>query len=386
MFRRIDEASQRVIGLPRGIPRVATSVFIASVVVVCMVVMFEGPAAMSWQVGPKAQQGKTNAKRARKKAARGGEGGKGKIKRPEKPPTSVMPGAESAGLGMGPGGVPLRSYEFETVNLDSSGMVGGRSKGQARYFVEDLGGGVTLEMVEIPAGSFIMGSPDTEQNRSSDEGPQHLVTVGEFYMGKFEVTQRQWRAVALMPKVGRDLNTEPSQFRGDDLPVEQVSWDDAMEFCARLTRATRRSYRLPSEAEWEYACRAGTTTPFGLGDTVRSDLVNYNGDHPYGSVSMGTYRQKTAPVGSLGEGVNGFGLYDMHGNVSEWCLDAFHNNYMGAPSDGSEWEGGDTAARVLRGGSWVDYAGDCRSADRVRGLPDIRGFSVGFRVVLAGGT
>jgi formylglycine-generating enzyme required for sulfatase activity len=167
------------------------------------------------------------------------------------------------------------------------------------------------------------------------------VTVGSFYIGKFEVTQRQWRAVALMPKVNRDLNTNPSQFAGDDLPVEQVSWDDAMEFCARLSRATGRSYRLPSEAEWEYACRAGTTTAFSFGETITAGVENYNGNYPWRDAVKGAYREKTVAVGSLGV-PNGFGLYDMHGNVGEWCMDNWHENYSGAPGDGSVWEGGNT--------------------------------------------
>ncbi len=280
----------------------------------------------------------------------------------------------------------LLTYEFETVKVDAKGKVTERRKGQARYISEDLGGGVTLEMVEIPEGKFLMGAPDDEEGRSSYEGPQHQVSVPTFYMGKYEVTQAQWRAVAGLPKVDRDLKANPSNFKGDNLPVEQVSWEDAIEFCARLSNKTGKTYRLPSEAEWEYACRAGTTTPFAFGETITPELVNYDGNYPYGSAPKGEYRLKTTPVGSLGV-ANGFGLYDMHGNVWEWCADPWHENYNGAPGDGSIWEvNSDKSYRVLRGGSW-NYLGNlCRSAYRNRSTPDYRNSNLGFRVVVVART
>jgi formylglycine-generating enzyme required for sulfatase activity len=247
--------------------------------------------------------------------------------------------------------------------------------------VEDLGGGVTLEMVEIPAGKFTMGSPGNEADRSSDEGPQHQVSVPSFYIGKFEVTQAQWRAVAGLPKDQTDLNPDPSYFKGNDRPVENVSWWEAMEFCTRLSRKTGKTYRLPTEAEWEYACRAVTTTPFAFGDTITPDIVNYDGNYPYASAAKGTYRQSTVDVGSLGV-ANGFGLYDMHGNVWEWCMDNWHGNYDGAPRDGSEWKGGDSSYRVLRGGSWGYYGDSCRAANRNWYTPALRVNFIGFRLVL----
>jgi formylglycine-generating enzyme required for sulfatase activity len=301
--------------------------------------------------------------------------------------TAAVPATGSASFRTGPGGVPLRSYEFETPKVDSRGAVVDRRKGEAQYFVQDLGGGVTLEMVSVPGGTFVMGSPASEADRLDDEGPQHEVSVPGFYAGKFEVTQAQWRAVAGMPKVRKKLDPDPSYFRGDQLPVEQVSWDDSVEFCARLSRKTGLSYRLPSEAEWEYACRGGTTTPFGLGETITPDLVNYNGNYPYGAASKGPYRQKTVPVGSLGEGVNGFGLYDMPGNVVEWCMDVRHYNYAGAPSDASAWTtGGDHSVRVVRGGSWVNVANASRSACRSGHEPAYLDGTIGFRVVVAART
>jgi formylglycine-generating enzyme required for sulfatase activity len=268
--------------------------------------------------------------------------------------------------------------------------------------VQDLGGGVTLEMVKIPPGTFLMGTsqddvkqvteryqgPFTKEEERvrvtrwlSRETPQHTVTVSPFFMGKFEVTQAQWRAVARLPKVDLELNPGPSYFKGDTLPVEQVSWDDAMEFCARLSRATGRAYRLPSEAEWEYACRAGSATQFNFGDTITAALVNYNGRFPYGSDPNGEHRDKTWPVGSSGV-ANAFGLYDMHGNVWEWCLDSWHKNYSSAPMNGQVWEGGDKTFRAMRGGSWYNTAVLNRSASR-NPVPHVaRSYVFGFRVVV----
>lgn len=141
------------------------------------------------------------------------------------------------------------------------------------------------------------------------------------------------------------------------------------------------NYRLPTEAEWEYACRGGSTTPFAFGETVTPQLVNYDGNYPYAQASKGTNRNTTTPVGSMGV-ANAFGLFDMHGNVREWCLDYWHENYNGAPTDGRSWEtAGDTRYRVSRGGSWMNYARYCRSADRSWSSPDFRNDSLGFRVV-----
>jgi len=204
-------------------------------------------------------------------------------------------------------------------------------------------------------------------------------------MGRYEVTQAQWRAAARLPKVNRDLVTDPSKFKGDNLPVEQVSWEDAVEFCERLSRATGRHYRLPTEAEWEYACRAGATTQFAFGETITPELVNYNGNYPYGAASKGKFRKQPTPVGGLGI-ANAFGLFDMHGNVWEWCLDTWHENYNGAPSDGNVWEGGDTRYRVVRGGSWNYLGLNSRAANRNRNTPFNMNFLTGFRLVLAART
>lgn len=210
---------------------------------------------------------------------------------------------------------------------------------------------------------------------------QHRVTVPSFAISQYPITQAQWRFVARLPRIDRDLALDPASFKGDRRPVEQVSWHDAIEFCARLSERTGKLYRLPSEAEWEYACRAGTTTPFHLGETITPDLANYDGTRVYGQGVQGLYRQQTTEVGSFGI-VNGFGLSDMHGNVWEWCLDHWHPSYQGAPLDGSAWiADGDDRYRLLRGGSWYDVPVYCRSAYRVRNTPHNQNYNVGFRVV-----
>jgi formylglycine-generating enzyme required for sulfatase activity len=261
----------------------------------------------------------------------------------------------------------------------------------AQYYVEDLGNGITLDMVLIPGGSFIMGSPEDELDRRDSESPQHSVTIQQFCMGKYPVTQAQWKAVAALPQVNIELEAEPSKFKGEQRPVEQVSWYDAVEFCDRLSSHTKRQYRLPSEAEWEYACRAGTTTPFHFGETITSELANYNATSTYGAGVKGTYRKETTPVGSF-NAANVFGLYDMHGNVYEWCLDDWHDNYEGAPVDGSAWfDKNDNFYQkqghaAQRGGSWLRIPTDCRSASRIYDNGSERDVHIhdnGFRVVCA---
>jgi formylglycine-generating enzyme required for sulfatase activity len=256
------------------------------------------------------------------------------------------------------------------------------------YFTEDLGNQVMMDMVLIPAGSFEMGSPKNELEQLDSESPQHRVTVPTFFMGRTPVTQAQWRQVAKLPEVKAELKANPSYFKGDNRPVEQVSWNDATEFYARLSRYTNREYRLPSEAEWEYACRAGTTTPFHFGETIDAQLANYQAQdeqfsgtiYPgkYGRGKLGEYRKETFPVGSFPP--NQFGLQDMHGNVWEWCQDIWHDSYKNAPTDGSAWEDGESSSRVLRGGSWLIYPRYCRSAFRSFNSVD-RYNDIGFRVV-----
>jgi formylglycine-generating enzyme required for sulfatase activity len=263
-----------------------------------------------------------------------------------------------------------------------------RSFRQAQYFIEDLGNEIWLEMVQIPGDTFVMGSPPEELEHQDDESPQHTVTVQPFFMGKYSVTQAQWKAVAALPQINRELDADPSKFKGANRPVERVSWYDAVEFCDRLSQYTGRPYSLPSEAEWEYACRAGTTTPFHFGETITSELANYRATETYGAGVKGTYREETTPVGSF-NAANAFGLYDMHGNVWEWCLDDWHNNYEGAPTDGSPWldNKNDNLSQkqgraVLRGGSWFINPKNCRSASRSYYFNrDNRNNLFGFRIV-----
>ena len=271
---------------------------------------------------------------------------------------------------------PLFKSKFNVITVNKQGQEIKRQRYQARYFTEYLTDDILLDMVAIPAGTFIMGAPKNEAGSNNSERPQHQVTVPSFLMGKYPITQAQWEAVAALPQVKRQLKSQASYFRGDNLPVEQVSWNDAVEFCYRLSNYTGREYRLPSEAEWEYACRAGTTTPFHFGERITPELANYNRN-------IG----QTIPVGQFPS--NAFGLYDMHGNVWEWCQDTLHEYYRGTPTDGSAWIDNNNRFHYLRGGSWFLNPDLCRSAFRVvnvrsAGRVDIS-LAFGFRVVCAFG-
>ncbi len=264
-------------------------------------------------------------------------------------------------------------FSFEAVIVNPQGQMTTRQPASAAYQPVDLGQGVTLEMVLIPGGPLMMGSPHGEPHRDGREGPQHPVTLAPFWIGKYPVTQAQYQAI---------MGNNPAHFKGDNRPVEQVSWHDAVEFCDRLSKQLGQPYTLPSEAQWEYACRAGTTTPFNCGETLTTDLANYHGHYTYGSGPQGTYRQQTTDVGIFP--ANGFGLHDMHGNVWEWCLDHDHDDYQGAPRDGRAWvdaEAEENKPRILRGGAWHYLPGDCRCAYRYNGYPVNRYFGSGFRVV-----
>ncbi|NCQ91755.1 MAG: SUMF1/EgtB/PvdO family nonheme iron enzyme [Microcystis aeruginosa LG13-03] len=284
----------------------------------------------------------------------------------------------------------LKVFNFEVVRVNAKGEQIKKESKQSQYFREDLGNGITLEMVAIPGGTFTMGTEDEEIERLVKkfnwegfrwERPQHQVTVPPFFLGKYPITQAQWKAIAATAKIDIDLETNPSKFKGDELPVERVNWYEATEFCKRLSRETKREYRLPSEAEWEYACRAGTTTPFYFGETITGELANYDASKTYADEPKGEYRKETTPVGQFPP--NAFGLYDMHGNVWEWCADTWHDNYHVAPTDGSVWiENGNDNRSPLRGGSWGTYPDYCRSA--IRGNNDRRDHRIdddGFRVV-----
>ncbi|NEQ11763.1 MAG: formylglycine-generating enzyme family protein [Moorea sp. SIO4E2] len=267
-----------------------------------------------------------------------------------------------------------KTFEFEVVKLDAQGREK-RSCQKAEHFIEMLNDTVELEMVSIPGGQFTMGAPREEEMSQEEERPQHIVTIKPFFIGKYPITQAQWRVIANLPQINCHLEPEPSCFRGDNLPVEQVSCYHAQEFCVRLSQKTGRKYRLPTEAEWEYACRARTSTPFHFGRKITPNLANYDSkDHHY--------RKKTTEVGSFSP--NAFGLSDMHGLVWEWCKDYEHGDYYDAPSDGSAWiNDGNEEYRVLRGGSWNSYPNLCRSASRFSEIASITDNQFGFRVVFS---
>ncbi|MBD2254414.1 bifunctional serine/threonine-protein kinase/formylglycine-generating enzyme family protein [Nostoc parmelioides] len=278
---------------------------------------------------------------------------------------------------------PLQTFEYEVVTVDTAGRIVNRDRTNTQILVEQLNKDITLEMVSIPGGAYLMGSPNFEGD--ADERPQHQVAIASFFMGKYPVTQAQWRAVASLPKIKQALNPYPSKYKGQNRPVENVSWHEVLEFCARLSEKTGREYRLPSEAEWEYACRAGTTTSFHFGETITPDLANFSDSDIHNLEAKTRYRKETTDVGNF-RVANAFGLYDMHGLVWEWCADPWHNNYNGAPTDGSVWEaGGDIYRRVLRGGSWNFGAELCRSASRSWNESDGGLRICGFRVVFSPG-
>jgi formylglycine-generating enzyme required for sulfatase activity len=277
----------------------------------------------------------------------------------------------------------LQPFEFKVVTLHKLNDRWDiqRQPHRAYQYLEPLPGNLPLEMVSIPAGTFMMGSPADEPEHYDDESPQHEVKVESFFMGRYPIAQAQWRTVAAMPQVTRELDPDPSNFKGDNRPVEKVSWYDAVEFCERLSKYTGRIYRLPTEAEWEYACRAGTSTPFNFGAMITSELSNFAGETAYNNGPKGESRGETTPVDQFESG-NVFGLSDMHGNVFEWCQDHWHSNYDGAPDDGSAWlTEKDVSDRVRRGGSWYHFSWYCRSAYRSFNIPDSRYYFIGFRVV-----
>jgi formylglycine-generating enzyme required for sulfatase activity len=281
-------------------------------------------------------------------------------------------------------GDALFEFEFEIVTLSVTGKIITPAEiGKAKAFKEPLDQDVSLEMVAIPRGGFMMGSPNSEIDRYADESPQHEVSVKAFFLGKYPITQSQWQAI---------MGNNSSEFKDDDnLPIDSVSWLEAIDFCQKLSQKTGRNYRLPTEAEWEYACRAGTKTPFHFGETISSGVANYQAQdweyegntYPgkYGSGQLGEYREKTTSVGSFGA-ANRFGLFDMHGNVWEWCLDHWHGNYEGAPIDGSAWLSDNQSPRyVIRGGSWDNKPSYCRSATRYYDFSGYSNIVFGFRVV-----
>jgi formylglycine-generating enzyme required for sulfatase activity len=261
------------------------------------------------------------------------------------------------------------TVEFETPTLNERGEITERTRHSAQQLTEDLGNGISLDLILVPSGIFKMGSLHMYGN--PEEQPQHIVSIKSFLMGKFLITQAQWKAV--MGKL------PPRRFKGDNLPVERVSWDDAQKFCQRLSEKTGRNYQLPSETQWEYACRAGTSTPFSFGETLTVDVANFNGEHTFRAEPRGFYFHSTNEGGKFPP--NTFGLYDMHGNLWEWCADNWLDDYSSSPRDSGSYQNKDSKYRVARGGSWHEPPSLCRSAARLRALETDADEFMGFRVV-----
>ncbi|MEK6301269.1 MAG: formylglycine-generating enzyme family protein [Acidobacteriota bacterium] len=268
--------------------------------------------------------------------------------------------------------------------------------------MSDKVGGLTFEMIEIKGGTFLMGDSPGEPphddpllGASMSAGPRHKVTLSDFYLGKYEVTQALWREVAALPKVKIDLEKDPSRnFEGNDLPVHQVSWQEAVEFCDRLSRATGNVYRLPTEAEWEYSCRAGTTSVYagnldemcwyGLNSGVKP-LTNKMVDDALNSKDRGAYssliddnKGRPHPVGQ--KQPNAWGLYDMHGNISEWCQDWLDSYSASDQKNPMGPAGGSHIFKVFRGGDYFGTADRCTSANREEAQVDDRSDGIGFRL------
>ena len=263
----------------------------------------------------------------------------------------------------------MTKLEFETPTLNAQGEIVNWTSHTAEQFTEVLGNDIGLDMLIIPAGVYQMGSPRDTGN--SDERPQHLVRIKSFMMSKILTSQAQWKAI--MGKL------PPCRFKGDSLPVERISWSDAQNFCQRLSSKTGRNYGLPTETQWEYACRAGTTTLFSFGESITSDVANFNGEHTFREEPRGIYFHATNEGGKFPP--NAFGLFDLHGNLWEWCADNWLEDYISSPRDGSSYQNKESRYRVARGGSWHEPPGLCRSASRLRRLASEADEFTGFRVI-----
>ena len=263
----------------------------------------------------------------------------------------------------------MQTIEFKTPTLNKKGEIVQWTDYTARQSKVDLGSDHHLDMLLIPGGAYQMGSP--HHTGDSDERPQHLVTIKSFMMSKFLITQGPWKAIL------RKL--PPCRFKGDQLPVERVSWKDAQKFCKRLSEKIGQEFRLPGESQWEYACRAGTGTPFSFGETLTVEVANFNGEHIFGEEPRGFYRHITNEGGTFPP--NAFGLYEMHGNLWEWCDDNWLDDYSSTPRDNSSYQNRESPYRVARGGSWHEPPQLCRSAARLRVLQTDADEFTGFRVV-----
>ncbi|MEB3174183.1 MAG: formylglycine-generating enzyme family protein [Cyanobacteriota bacterium] len=282
---------------------------------------------------------------------------------------------------------------FETVEVDAQGAVLKRETRQRPGLILPLGEGVELTLLLIPAGQGLLGAPPEEEGFQKKQGPQTQITVSAFALGQYPVTQRQWQAVCALPKVKESLDPDCANFSGAERPVEQVTWRQAAEFCQRLARHLDLPLRLPTEGEWEYACRGGTSTPFHFGPTITTDLANYSGVDweyqgqicnrgAYGQGPLGVDRRETTPADYF-QICNPLGLGDLHGNVREWCADPWHPNYLHRPPAGEVWPSAEAAPdRVVRGGSWNRGPQHCRSASRGHFPEETALYDLGFRLAL----
>ncbi len=275
--------------------------------------------------------------------------------------------------------IAAKRSKLETVKANQQGEVIRRLRFEIDYFEENLGSGISLKMVRVPGGKFTMGAADGEKEANENEYPQQTLILPEFWMGQYVITQAQWRA-AMGPKV---INAKQTAYISNRVkkplqPIENIFWTDAVDFCQKLSRQTRRDYRLPSNAQWEYACRAGAITPFHFGDTLTPTLANYNGNYTYDQGPKGIYREQTTEVGCFPP--NAFGLYDMHGNVWEWCLDGWQSFEAGGSSEQAV-QRLSGQKKSLRGGSWFYLPTNCRSAYHLTYPFHNRTDDIGFRVV-----
>ena len=274
----------------------------------------------------------------------------------------------------------LNSFQFESMTLNRFGQVDHTVSHQAHYFSEDLPEHNALDMIAIASGEFWMGSSPRETQAQANEFPRHRAKVASFHMSRYPITQAQWSAIAALPRINRDLSPDPAYFLDKNRPVESVSWLDAMEFCDRLSQETGRHYQLPSEAQWEYACRAGTNTPFHTGATISSHYANYMGAYAYQQEKAGPYLQATRTPGRYPP--NAFGLQEMHGNVWEWCLNRWQPNYHQVSKSGkTRSASAHGAMRAIRGGGWLDGPASVRSARRSGYIETGFNRTIGFRVV-----
>ena len=275
--------------------------------------------------------------------------------------------------------VSPQRIKLQTVKVNRLGEIIKRTRTETTYFEENLGNGIVLKMVRMPSGAFVMGAAHGEQEANENEYPQREVTVPEFWIGQYVVTQAQWKAV-MGPKTISSQQTPntTNKVKKPLQPIDNIFWTDAVDFCQKLSQRTGRDYRLPSNAQWEYACRAGTTTPFHFGDTITPELANYNGNYTYAQGPKGKYREQTTEVGCFPP--NAFGLYDMHGNVWEWCLDGWQSFQSGSSSE-QNIQRLSSQKKALRGGSWFYLPTNCRAAYHLTYPFHNRTDDIGFRVV-----